>query len=89
MAGRNETRVLLEIGRKRAYTRTLGLRLPEPVTPEAWKAQRTAILAVLGQPSPATPEGAKGWPPHYAAARMAWHVLDHAWEMTDRSDPNS
>jgi hypothetical protein len=29
----------------------------------------------------------KGWPPRYAARRIAWHVLDHAWEMEDRSDP--
>lgn len=26
------------------------------------------------------------WPPRYAARRIAWHVLDHAWEMQDRSD---
>ena len=27
----------------------------------------------------------KGWPQRYAAQRIAWHVLDHAWEMQDRS----
>jgi hypothetical protein len=71
-----------------AYVRKLGLRLPEPKTREAYQAQREAILAALRQPSEAVPAGAKGWPPHYAVARMAWHVLDHAWEMADRSDPN-
>ena len=25
------------------------------------------------------------WPPAYAARRIAWHVLDHAWEIEDRS----
>ena len=25
------------------------------------------------------------WPPAYAARRIAWHVLDHAWEIQDRS----
>ncbi len=73
---------------ERAYARTIGLRLPEPENPEAYDAQREAILAVLRQPSEAVPAGAKGWPPHYAVARMAWHVLDHAWEMADRSAPN-
>lgn len=27
----------------------------------------------------------KTWPWRYAARRVAWHVLDHAWEMQDRS----
>jgi hypothetical protein len=26
-----------------------------------------------------------GWLPRYAARRCAWHVLDHAWEIEDRS----
>ncbi|HZN15431.1 MAG TPA: hypothetical protein VFB78_14260 [Acidimicrobiales bacterium] len=26
------------------------------------------------------------WPPRYAARRIAWHVLDHAWEIEDKSD---
>lgn len=26
---------------------------------------------------------AKGWPVRYAVRRMAWHILDHAWEMED------
>jgi hypothetical protein len=25
------------------------------------------------------------WPVCYAARRIAWHVLDHAWEIEDRS----
>jgi hypothetical protein len=25
------------------------------------------------------------WPSRYAARRIAWHVLDHAWEIEDRS----
>ena len=25
-----------------------------------------------------------GWTTAYAARRIAWHVLDHAWEMQDR-----
>jgi hypothetical protein len=27
----------------------------------------------------------QGWPPPYRARRMAWHLLDHAWEIEDRS----
>ena len=26
------------------------------------------------------------WPLRYAARRFTWHVLDHAWEIEDRTD---
>ena len=26
------------------------------------------------------------WPWRYVVRRIAWHVLDHAWEIEDRSD---
>ena len=29
----------------------------------------------------------KDWPLPYAARRRAWHYLDHAWEIEDRSTP--
>ena len=28
--------------------------------------------------------GRAPWPPRYAARRLIWHVLDHAWEIEDR-----
>lgn len=28
------------------------------------------------------------WPPRYAARRIVWHVLDHAWEIQDKSGPD-
>ncbi len=30
------------------------------------------------------PRGGKLWVPRYFARRVAWHVLDHAWEIEDR-----
>jgi len=30
------------------------------------------------------PRGGKIWPPRYFVRRVAWHVLDHAWEIEDR-----
>lgn len=27
------------------------------------------------------------WPLRYAVRRVAWHVLDHAWEIEDRTEP--
>ena len=37
-----------------------------------------------GLPS-AGPRGGKIWLPRYMVRRAAWHVLDHAWEIQDRS----
>ena len=60
---------------ERAYGRKLGARVP-PRTP--WADQRREIASALAEP----PE--VRWPPKYAARRIAWHVLDHAWEMEDK-----
>ena len=35
----------------------------------------------------ATPLAGKRWTTRYAAHRIAWHALDHAWEIEDRSAP--
>jgi hypothetical protein len=59
------------------YAPKFGIRVP-PRT--AWGEQRQVIVdAVL-----ALPVGTK-WPLRYAVRRTAWHVLDHAWEIEDRS----
>jgi hypothetical protein len=60
---------------ERSYGRKIGARVP-PRTP--WEEQRAAILERLADPA------ADRWSPKYAARRIAWHVLDHAWEMQDK-----
>jgi hypothetical protein len=47
---------------------------------------RAAILEVLRHPSDGKALRAKGWPPRYAARRIAWHAIDHAWEIEDKSN---
>jgi hypothetical protein len=71
-----------------AYSRVIGIRLPEPdpANPRSVAALRAAILDVLREPSDGSPLGGKKWPARYAARRIAWHVLDHAWEVEDRSE---
>lgn len=40
------------------------------------------------RPGPGRPRRTKNpWPVRYAARRITWHVLDHAWEIEDRSHP--
>lgn len=64
---------------ERAYGPKAGTRVP-PGTP--WPEQRRLIAAGLRNGAP----GAR-WPARYALRRLAWHVLDHAWEIEDRRDP--
>jgi len=40
---------------------------------------------VLSAPSGGSPVWPGGWTTRYAARRIAWHVLEHAWEMQDRT----
>jgi hypothetical protein len=70
------------------YTRELGVHVaePDPGDRAAVAAMRAAILEVLRKPSDGSPI-TKRWTPRYAAMRIAWHALDHAWEIEDRSEP--
>jgi hypothetical protein len=79
------------LGAEAAYARKLGVthRQPAGDDTKAIAALRADILAVLGAASDGSPPVPNGWPPRYAARRIAWHVLDHAWEMEDRSTPDS
>lgn len=62
---------------ERSYGRMLGVRLP-PCTP--WAEQRQALSAAVRAGAPDA-----RWPLPYAVRRFAWHVLDHAWEIEDKS----
>jgi hypothetical protein len=53
------------------YAKAIGLRLKQP--------DRKALLESLRNPN-----REERWPVVYAARRIAWHALDHAWEMEDR-----
>jgi hypothetical protein len=46
---------------------------------------RRRLLEAVSRPSGGSPPTERGWPLRYMVRRMAWHVLDHAWEMEDRS----
>jgi hypothetical protein len=59
---------------ERAYGRKVGVRVP-PRTP--WDEQRAELLSGLKKPD-------GPWLPRYAVRRIAWHVLDHAWEIEDK-----
>jgi hypothetical protein len=75
------------IGAETVYARKLGVKHKQPAIDDrdGIAALRAAIIEVLCRPNDGQPLVPKGWPVRYAARRIAWHVLDHAWEMEDRS----
>ena len=72
------------LGAEMEYAKRFGVRLKQPEGRDmaAVRAFRKAILHGIDSPTP----GAK-WPVTYAVRRTAWHALDHAWEIEDRSTP--
>jgi hypothetical protein len=77
------------VGADHAYAREIGVRVrpPAPDDRPAVDAMRDEILDVLRRPSDGSPLADRKWTARYAAHRIAWHALDHAWEIEDRSEP--
>lgn len=75
------------VGSEAGYARKIGVkhRPPSIDDREAIDALRGDVVAVLGRPGDGGPLTANGWTARYAARRFVWHVLDHLWEMEDRS----
>lgn len=71
-----------------AYARKLGVKHRQLARDDAQgiTALRQAIIAALQAHADGATSAPTGWSPRYAARRIAWHVLDHAWEMEDRSE---
>jgi hypothetical protein len=72
-----------------AYAREIGLRMKAPVPGDASAVEgmRAAMLEVIGTPSDGSALADRRWTARYAAGRIAWHALDHAWEIEDRTEP--
>jgi hypothetical protein len=76
--GRDRDEVVAHVREaERAYAPKMGLRIP-PRT--AWVEQRSLFLAHLTKGNTG-----HAWPQDYAVRRLAWHVVDHAWEIEDKS----
>jgi len=73
---------------ERSYARTIGVRVtPSQLSaPGGLESMRTQVTDVLRAAGSGAPAPRSGWPARYAARRFAWHVLDHAWEIEDKSD---
>ena len=75
------------VGAEQGYARKIGIKVAPPDREDvaAVRAMREAILAALGAARAAEPLAERGWLPRYAARRIAWHALDHAWEIENRA----
>ncbi|HVC99654.1 MAG TPA: hypothetical protein VNG93_00720 [Candidatus Dormibacteraeota bacterium] len=79
--GRDRDPILQHVvGAEAAYARALAIR---PREPEATAG--AAVKAFRGELLEALAANRGKWPSRYAARRIAWHALDHAWEIEDRS----
>jgi hypothetical protein len=76
--GRDRDQIVDHVrGAERAYCARMGFRVA-PGTP--WDEQRDVVLTTLRSAAP----NAK-WSTAYAIRRCAWHIVDHAWEIEDKS----
>jgi len=72
---------------EQGYAATVGLRARSRDLTGAHDAFVEAVSERARGELPDTgPRGGARWPARYGIRRAAWHVLDHAWEIEDRSD---
>lgn len=82
--GRDRTKIVEHVnGADDAYAHEIGLR----ERPRDVLGLRQAVLGVLRTASDGSPLAGRRWTQRYAARRIAWHALDHAWEIEDRTEP--
>ncbi|HEU5203993.1 MAG TPA: hypothetical protein VFU17_06845 [Candidatus Limnocylindrales bacterium] len=89
--GRDRDRIVEHVvGADGGYARVMGLKGTDvdPRDSQAVAGLRTRMIDVIRAPSDGSPIAGKKWPARYAARRVAWHALDHAWEIEDRSEPS-
>ena len=87
--GRDRDKIVEHVlGSELAYASKLGVKLKQPDIGDrdGIAAHRAALLGALRAGADGKPMRERGWPARYAARRMAWHVMDHAWEIEDRTE---
>ena len=81
--GRDRDKIVDHVcGAEVGYAAQLRVKLRQPAFGDAAALRkfRDAIVGALEKPAPDA-----RWPVRYAARRIAWHAVDHAWEIEDRS----
>jgi hypothetical protein len=75
------------VGAEAGYARKIGIahKAPAGADTAAVAELRTEILDAVRSRRFGAPPRSEPWPARYAIRRIAWHVLDHAWEIEDKS----
>lgn len=79
------------VGAEASYARMIGAETKgvdeagEDAAHEERAIVRGALERAVTDGIPAGPRGGKRWSARYFVRRAVWHVLDHAWEIEDRS----
>lgn len=73
-----------------AYVSALGWKIDPAMGRSGLKRARREVLEALAYAATHEmpekgPRGGIRWKPRYFVRRVAWHILDHAWEIEDRS----
>jgi hypothetical protein len=71
-----------------AYLSKLGGRADNEADPRAVIVATVGARA-RGEPPERVPRSGDLWTPRYFVRRAAWHALDHAWEIEDRTAPEA
>jgi hypothetical protein len=73
-----------------AYLSKIGGPTRAPASDDELSSLFVRILTsrAKGDPPPRIPRSGGVWPIPYAVRRSAWHALDHAWEIEDRTTPD-
>jgi hypothetical protein len=80
------------VGAEEGYLKALGWKL-ESIKDETFDQRKVLVrnevlrgleAAAAGQLPREGPRGGKRWSPRFFVRRLAWHVVDHAWEIEDR-----
>lgn len=69
-----------------AYLAQVAMKPPREARIDETRAMVAEVLtaARAGTLPAKRPRGGDVWPPRYFVRRLAWHVLDHTWEIEDR-----
>jgi hypothetical protein len=88
--GRDTAKIVEHVVRsEQGYANAMGIKVKEfgPDDRDALDGLRAEMLDIIGGASDGSPIAGKRWTTRYAAHRIAWHALDHAWEIEDRTEP--
>ncbi len=78
--GRDTSKIVEHVaGAEHAYVQKIGVRAGTRPLSELRAETADRLLSLADQPEHTR------WPPAYFIRRSAWHVVDHLWEIEDRS----